>query len=899
MGNIMSVSNLEQYYASICCDRKSTQLAKKANLQKVRKKRAKKRERKSTSIAKQTIFINSNDINISIDCVGSVNECESTMRVLECLRYYNSLTNNTSDIDRNKLIKYCNERITLLNDIMHVITKHNDELEAINYIIISKQDSVLTQCNLSNCSLSQRHFRDRRNDKSNTDDTEFLFWRDMIDSIHCYILHLYDAGLRIKNDNNVIEELDENEEFKTQHFDEHFSKICQQIYDQKNAIKQLKDFDKQPENAKYSINAQDDNEKDMTFLDGLYNHLSDQGILHKDLNKLKQFLKDEHFDSDAAEQDVLNVLNENESNMLQILNKNSYVEYCKDYVQNTKLSASSFNIGYIFYYWIHYKTLKKRKHDIEFFTNKNDHSGFELHDLYVDTRYNSLKYEILNNTICRLKWEQFQISLNKANRLIDTENAKKLSAGVVGVEDPLHYGIETGTTISIQNLLSIIIYCDWSELCTKFSKTFRKTKAWETITSVKNRNSEYANWSRILRETVQYFGSMGWDYSEDEKWNEEMNTEHGPFYCGINFVLVIPEFNIRLCSPTSTSKQLAVATKFGGDKGIIIQLNNNGNVGGHMLRCFNCSWLSNYKGEDERLFIGGDWTIRIETIRNIFTRENFVQYFKPLWYFDCMVTGTQLNDDIVEQISKKDYVVVKTLIQNKLEDAKHDYPQYITDTFEAFTNHKKQIVFNPYLIQHGLGELQNLIMQPLTPIFNESKSNETDNKGRRFGLNNFKHQYGKYINSTLAEVGTYAEYSTKVVADPFMFAQAGVNKLNEVYVRNNITAAKVITNVTNAPQIAANAFLKRRSSSLKNQRTIETIHEIKEEEELEQKMEQNITYVNEINEIQRDKINALNVIIKAQNAPQIAANAFLKRAGKVTPDKTGDYVDVNIQINDE
>eukprot|EP00488_Nonionellina_sp_1-RS-2012_P000260 TRINITY_DN10750_c0_g1_i1.p1 TRINITY_DN10750_c0_g1~~TRINITY_DN10750_c0_g1_i1.p1 ORF type:complete len:106 (-),score=5.13 TRINITY_DN10750_c0_g1_i1:69-386(-) len=65
-------------------------------------------------------------------------------------------------------------------------------------------------------------------------------------------------------------------------------------------------------------------------------------------------------------------------------------------------------------------------------------------------------------------------------------------------------------------------------------------------------------------------------------------------------VMHIPQFNIRLCTPTSTSKHIEIAMRFCGRYGIIIQLNNDQ----LQLRGFNCSWFSRYPEEDERLFFG-------------------------------------------------------------------------------------------------------------------------------------------------------------------------------------------------------------------------------------------------------------------------------------------------------
>ena len=99
--------------------------------------------------------------------------------------------------------------------------------------------------------------------------------------------------------------------------------------------------------------------------------------------------------------------------------------------------------------------------------------------------------------------------------------------------------------------------------------------------------------SKTLRETVEIFGGCSYKYSKN-------GVLRGSYYCGMSVVLNIPEFNIFLCSPTSTSKQIEVAIKFSGDHGIVIQLDNPDTPQYRQLRGFNCSWLSRYKEEDER-----------------------------------------------------------------------------------------------------------------------------------------------------------------------------------------------------------------------------------------------------------------------------------------------------------
>ena len=134
----------------------------------------------------------------------------------------------------------------------------------------------------------------------------------------------------------------------------------------------------------------------------------------------------------------------------------------------------------------------------------------------------------------------------------------------------MHYEIRSGSQLTISNVISIILYCDFSDLSSDFSATFRPLRPSEPLSSIKKRNQKYWWLSRTLRETVQYFGN----YREyDQKHRKWKNC--GPFYCGLSAVIYLPEFSTRLCSPTSTSVATEVATRFAGDDGIVV-LNNNG-----------------------------------------------------------------------------------------------------------------------------------------------------------------------------------------------------------------------------------------------------------------------------------------------------------------------------------
>ena len=138
--------------------------------------------------------------------------------------------------------------------------------------------------------------------------------------------------------------------------------------------------------------------------------------------------------------------------------------------------------------------------------NINQYGGYQPHQLYVSKKYDNLKDEILNNETYSLSLEHLNISITKAQDYMTTNYAGSLAA--IG-EDDFHYGVKKGELVKTSNLLSVILYTDWSDLSSEFSKSFRKLQPFEPLSLVKRRNQEFANWSKILRETVERFSPIG------------------------------------------------------------------------------------------------------------------------------------------------------------------------------------------------------------------------------------------------------------------------------------------------------------------------------------------------------------------------------------------------------
>ena len=199
--------------------------------------------------------------------------------------------------------------------------------------------------------------------------------------------------------------------------------------------------------------------------------------------------------------------------------------------------------------------------------------------------------------------EAMKIINVKAINYLETQTAKQTHAvtRVTNWNDPQHYGIEQQTPLGIDNLYSLILYTDFTDLSSDFSRSFRKIHPFETIQNVKIRNSYYWWWSKILRETVELYGIT--KYGRRSGWNHASRLSNagleGPFFTGLSFVMYIPQYVVKLNSPTSTSLHIEVATKFSGQRGMIIQLDVGDDYLMKQLSGFDCSWISKFKEEHE------------------------------------------------------------------------------------------------------------------------------------------------------------------------------------------------------------------------------------------------------------------------------------------------------------
>ena len=134
------------------------------------------------------------------ECNGqhSTRECQSVVRVISALKYFAMLRSSKSDTLRKDIFMDFIQSIYghFLNDSVHLSTAHQQYLEEIHRALYTKYG--FKKCELLSCSLSRRHCRIEANDDDakTVDDPLYAFYRNIFDSMHFYLFHSFETGLR-------------------------------------------------------------------------------------------------------------------------------------------------------------------------------------------------------------------------------------------------------------------------------------------------------------------------------------------------------------------------------------------------------------------------------------------------------------------------------------------------------------------------------------------------------------------------------------------------------------------------------------------------------------------------------------------------------------------------------
>eukprot|EP01083_Nonionella_stella_P168240 567423_1 len=307
---------------------------------------------------------------------------------------------------------------------------------------------------------------------------------------------------------------------------------------------------------------------------------------------------------------------------------------------------------------------------------------FKDNKWFVVRVYDDLKQEILNNPVHALSLEQFEQQLDSANVYVQCVHLKALKCKHIDIYDtepqPKDTGLATNAPITAQHILVLLFYCNFTELCTKFSCTFRRIRKNETDEEVKVRNGYFFHFSRFLLETLHLFGT-----SLDKR-------EFGKcVFHGVNRAMVFATMNQRVFCPFSTTSQISVALQF-ANRGLVLTLQRSSDLGNQ--KYFDCSYISDFTAESEKLFFGG--LLQIDDILHIKTKHSYRWYCRALNVLTSMLSATPLTAPIAKKRQKEWYL---TMMRKGKEYDKH--PEYLQSLWTHVVDCVSEITIDLHLLK--------------------------------------------------------------------------------------------------------------------------------------------------------------------------------------------------------
>ena len=332
----------------------------------------------------------------------------------------------------------------------------------------------------------------------------------------------------------------------------------------------------------------------------LYGALRSTDIDTAACTSILEFLWQEHFDSDAVCDDLVDAINDKYNHyktsiLFSMLSRSKfYVKIVKKAVGgklNDDDPVPIFSFGSTrFYHWTHF----------------SDCRGYIAHP-----KFKSLKEECINNSIHTMTKKRFDEIRSKAILFANSDKGRSLRAS--GSDCTVCVKLEVPQTlrISASHIFVLLTYCNETELQRKYKKygcreTKPSTTSWLAdaieFQSVKERNVEIAHWYKLLLEAVALYG--------------ERVKSSNVFYTGMTVRLLFNTFTPDLKAPISMTVLQSVALRFSDTNGVVLKLVP---VSDCNAIYFNPEWLSDYGDlERERIF-----TIA----RNL--RITNINYFEP------------------------------------------------------------------------------------------------------------------------------------------------------------------------------------------------------------------------------------------------------------------------------
>eukprot|EP01084_Bolivina_argentea_P290907 499836_1 len=294
-------------------------------------------------------------------------------------------------------------------------------------------------------------------------------------------------------------------------------------------------------------------------------------------------------------------------------------------------------------------------------------------------RYDNLKQELTQNSICKITKENFNVEYFKAAIHFASRHRKKQFPNVTQ-----------------QHLLALMIYCNFDTLSYRFSETYRD--------HIYINHFHFYYWGKTLKELISKFGT------------ENRSGGIGKFYHGTSTKLTFPQIvgdggkGVRIYCPLSTSKSYEVAINFSNhNRGLVIQF------GGSLdAKYFSCDWLSDFANESECLFLQCQHALQINNVIDCTSGVEYRGILNALKTLDeILIQDFQRNEDTIRAISNTIHKITEIIEDRLSKLSKHWQPNNKLDSYEkklsnAHFEYKKSLSINYAILEQNYPKLFRL-----------------------------------------------------------------------------------------------------------------------------------------------------------------------------------------------
>eukprot|EP01083_Nonionella_stella_P014102 39652_1 len=581
-----------------------------------------------------------------------INTCAAMIR----LRYI--LSHDETDIASYGAYELINHHLNeystvrLLDDYHHLLSAHDHEFEEIY--------NNLIPCSVNTCSSYTRNHRDRssinnrdkynsfvRETKNRTNDRiKAINTMQIIDQIHCYFLHTFDALYRLnRNDQTKLTKRMELMLQKEKETDEKETDV---------SIIESDDNDDKEEHMSLRVRAMSQHMEDVT---------NTQRKESSSSRRSSRFSRVTNTQKRGAK--YCRLERELSRGKSQQMNETDI---------DTKMMAEDkphnavHDIVYSF--GVRFEYDKSKKH----------------HQWYVKPKRQTLKDELVNNEWRSFNMESWREVYESALHYAQTRRIKE--EYVLHDTGDIPSGVSS--VMSVDNLIALMVYCNFDKLQAEFSASYRILQG-ESAMDLKQRHSEWHQLGKYLRQTVEYFGKRISSVEQRIRNREVRRSSYTyvsgklKFFHGINKEMVFVSTSAKICGPLSTSSESFVALSFAGSDGLLLELT------GTNARFFDCCGLSDFSNEKEALFLGGYDPLLIYTVINPRTID-YRKYIKAINIISCLFNGSPYYGPAIKPLSKHTMKRVYTLLFAKQQQ--HNIEPYVERLFTHYTENVKQVVID-------------------------------------------------------------------------------------------------------------------------------------------------------------------------------------------------------------